>query len=802
VTDLVVACPVAGRPEPELEGLIGLFVNTVPVRGDLSGDPTVAELLARTHAGWLDAFGHADVPFSRIVEAVRPPRDLRRSPVAQVGFNLLNYPPERLRLPGVTVEDLSIEPPGSLLDLTLYVHESGPRPRIEVVYNRDLFDRSRIVALLNQYTALLDQADGPRRIGSLSLAAGGTLPDPAEVFSDATGPTVVDRFRQQAARAPGALAVEGWDEKLSYGQLDAESDAVAANLAANGVLRGTVVAVPAVRAARLAVAVLGVLKAGAVACLLDRSHPAPRLVGMLGRVAPIAWLAVDDAPLPPALTAYLRGAGLACRATTLDLAGGGVVPDGPALDDPAHVLFTSGSTGTANAVVAAHRPLAHFVDWYADTYRIGPGDRFTVASGVAHDPLLRDLIVPLAVGATACVPAPDVHRQPDELARWMRGERVTVAHLTPQLARLLAATGETVPELRLLATGGDVVRQADVAAFGALAPNAELVAFYGATETPQAAGWQSVAQAGPGRTQVPLGSGIADMQLLVRGTDGGPAGVGELGEIVVRGPHVALGYLGDPERTAARFAGSPGDPVRAYHTGDLGRYLPDGRVEFAGRRDGQVKVRGYRVELGEVTAVLERHALVRQAVVVAIDGPDGDTRLAAYVVPRDGTRSLAGDLHRHLNALLPPYAVPSAVVPVGRIPLSANGKVDLGALPRPETRASAFEAPRSHAEQAVARVWRDVLGTGPVGLDDNFFDLGGSSLYLVKVQRRLTAELQTPLTIIDLFRYPTVRGLAALLSAASAADTTSTTSTEPDPSAARVTRRTEMRRARRARRLV
>jgi acyl-coenzyme A synthetase/AMP-(fatty) acid ligase len=448
-------------------------------------------------------------------------------------------------------------------------------------------------------------------------------------------------------------------------------------------------------------------------------------------------------------------------------------------------------------VIAAHRPLAHFVDWYTETFRIGPGDRFAVASGVAHDPLLRDLVVPLCVGATACVPAPDVHRQPDELARWMRGEQVTIAHLTPQLARLLASTGETLPELRLLATGGDVLRQADVAALGALAPIAELVAFYGATETPQAAGWQSVRQAGPGRTQVPLGIGIAGTQLLVQGGHGGPAGVGELGEIVVRSPHVALGYLGDPERTAARFIARPGDPGRGYRTGDLGRYLPDGRVEFAGRRDSQVKVRGHRVELGEVTAVLERHTQVRQALVVALDGPDDDTRLVAYVVPRDGARPQADDLKRHLNALLPPYAVPAAVVPIGRIPLAPNGKVDLGALPRPQVRASAFTAPRNRAEQAVAQVWRDVLGTGPVGLDDNFFDLGGSSLHLVKVQRRLTAELQAPLTIIDLFRYPTVRGLAALLTPPTSDETSST---QPDASAERVTRRTERRRARRARR--
>lgn len=839
VDDVVVACPVAGRPEPELESLIGLFVNTVPIRGDLSGDPTVAQLLERTAAATLDAFENADVPFSLIVEAVRPPRDLSRPPIAQVGFNLLNYPPERLALPGVTSTPIPIEPPGSLLDLTLYVHEEGSDLRFEVVYNRDLFDRARIAALLDQYVHLIEQADGPARVASLSLAPPGmreVLPDPTAPLSAQTGPTVIERFRSHARRTPDHPAVEGADGKLSYAELDAASDAVAAYLADAGVPAGALVAVPAVRAVNLAVALLGVFKAGAVACLLDPTHPAPRLAKMLAAVAPSAWLAVDDAPLPAALTAQLRHGDLVCRATVPSILrqppgrpepspgvlsrASGVPGQPPATraaaagggpDDPAYVLFTSGTTGTPNAVVAAHRPLAHFTDWYTEQFRLGPGDRFAVTSGVAHDPVFRDLVVPLCVGATACVPDPETHRGPDRLLSWLRDQRVTVLHVTPQLARLLTEAADasgspgTLPDLRLVATGGDTLPAADATALAALAPRAEIVAFYGATETPQAMAWQRVGD-DPARPRVPLGRGIPDVQLLVLAGHGGLAGVGELGEIIVRTPHLALGYLGDDTLTAARFTAPPGTVAgdRRYRTGDLGRYLPDGRVEFAGRRDGQVKIRGHRVELAEVTAVLERHRQVRQALVVAADDPGGDRRLVAYVVPEAGARLNLEDLNRHLKAALPGYANPSAIVPIGRIPLGPTGKVDLAALPKPRERGVAgttFRPPRSGAEQAVAQAWRDVLGIATVGLDDNFFDLGGSSMHLVKVQRRLTAALRTSLPVVDLFRYPTVRTLAAHLSADQATRTPDTGGgPRRDSVAARVARRTDLRRASRTRR--
>ncbi|MBO4161485.1 non-ribosomal peptide synthetase [Micromonospora antibiotica] len=797
VDDLVVAAPMAGRPEPELERVVGLFVNTVPVRADLSATPNLDQLVTRVGEQLLAAMAHASVPFDLVVEAVRPPRTASRHPLVQVGINLLNQPPERLSMDGVEVTPIPLDPPGSLLDLTLYAREDGDELAFELVYNLDLFDHQRMRVLLGQYVQLLTQAvtEPGRRLVELSLRAAGhdagALPDPGRSLSGAGGPTVVTRVRAAARRTPDAIAVTGPDATMTYGQLERDSDRLADALSAAGVGHGDIVAVPAVRAARMAAALLGVLKSRAVVALLDAAHPPARLTAMLHAVTPAAWLTVDGATPPAALAGYLDSTGVrrVDVAATLQQASSRPRQDEPAddvradndtpsrpdpqPDDPAHILFTSGSTGTPRAVLAAHRSLAHFVDWYAGQFGLGPDDRFAVTSGVAHDPVLRDLLVPLCLGATVHVPPPQVHRAPDQLARWLGERKVTVLHSTPQLGRLLASSatgppgGEPIrlPALRLVATGGDVLLATDVTALATLAPQARVVALYGATETPQAMAWQAAAEAG-GRPRVPVGHGIDDVQLLIENAAGALAGVGELGEIVVRSPHVALGYVGDPALTADRFVEpTPGD--RRYRTGDLGRYLPDGRVEFAGRRDGQVKIRGYRVELAEVTAMLEAHPDVARAVATVTVGPGGEPELVGYAVAEQGHDVRVEELDGYVRAFLPPYAVPTAIQMIDGLPIGVNGKIDLTALPSPprrRLRVPAYRPPRSPVEQLIAAAWRDVLALPTVGLDDNFFDLGGSSLSLVTVQTRLQAGLQRALSVVDLYQYPTIRLFAAHLS--------------------------------------
>jgi amino acid adenylation domain-containing protein len=447
---------------------------------------------------------------------------------------------------------------------------------------------------------------------------------------------------------------------------------------------------------------------------------------------------------------------------------------GPAGDGLAYVAFTSGSTGRPRGILGSHAPLAHFMDWYEATLGLSSGDRFAMLSGLSHDPLLRDVFGPLWVGAELHVPEPDVHRTPSRLLRWLREREVTVLHLTPLLGRLLGQAAADLPDqspalprLRLACFGGDVLARADAGAFAGLAPGARLVNFYGATETPQAVSWLAVPpSAASGTAGVPIGPGIADTELLVLNR-GRRAGLGELGEIAVRTPYLAAGYLADPALTADRFVPDPwGGGGRIYLTGDLGRHRLDGTIEPAGRRDGQVKVRGHRVELGDVEAALRAHPRIAEAVVVAAADRSGADALVAYAVARE-ERLAVPELRMHLQARLPEHMLPAGYVHLDRLPVTPNGKLDRCRLPAWDGGAARTDVagvpPRDRVEEEIARAWREVLGLGEVGVEDNFFDLGGSSLAMIRVQSLLERRLDCRLSVVDLFRFPRIAALAAFV---------------------------------------
>ena len=443
------------------------------------------------------------------------------------------------------------------------------------------------------------------------------------------------------------------------------------------------------------------------------------------------------------------------------------IPVGP--DDVAYLAFTSGTTGAPKAIAGTHRPLSHFFRWYADELRMSPEDRFTLLSGLSHDPLLRDVFAPLTIGAALHIPEQERIGEPGYLARWFADSAVTVTHLTPAMGQVLAtgAEGTRLESLRLAAFGGDVLTGRDVARLRALAPRAAVLNFYGATETPQAVAFHRVAAEVEAGARIPVGRGIEGVQLLVVNEGGTQAGVGELGEVVVRTPYLARGYQNDAELTGERFRvnGATGDPRdRVYHTGDLGRYRADGTVEVAGRADRQVQVRGFRVEPGEVEAALEQHPAVRAAAVVPHRAADGSLALAAYVVA-DADAPLA-ELRPHVAARLPDAMIPAAIVRLDALPLTANGKLDVRALPDPEPAAeAAFVAPRTAAEQVVAEIWAEVLGMETVSVDANFFALGGHSLLATQVLSRVEQAFGAKLPVRALFEHPTVATLAATLEA-------------------------------------
>jgi amino acid adenylation domain-containing protein len=778
--DVVVGTQVAGRTHAGTEGMLGTFVNTLALRVSLAQNPTFRALLARVREATLAAYAHQEVPFERVVQALGVPRSLAHSPVFQVQLDYLKGDGGPPRLPdGLSAEPYSTGEPGARLDLTLYARESPGGLAITAVYAAGLFSPGRIAELVEQVAAVLRQAlaDPQARVGALSLrtdAAAAVLPDPARTIeAEAWTGAIHARVAKRAAESPGALAIQDSRERWTYAELDAAANRIAHRLVADGVRPGDTVAVWAHRSAPLVRALLAAWKAGAAFVSLDPAYPPARLAEYVRIARPSALLRIGAAGEVPPEVAQALGATVKSTVVLAAKgkdgvedrsAGAPTVDVGP--DDLAYVAFTSGTTGTPRAVAGTHRPLAHFFGWYGREMGVGAEDRFTLLAGLAHDPLLRDVFAPLSAGASIVIPDPVGLGTPGWLAEWMGRERITVSHLTPATMQLIAAGAEDValPALRLACFGGDLLRAADVRTLRSIAPGARAVNFYGATETPQAMGaWPVPDDLSAERETLPVGRGIDGVDLLIVNPAGQVAGIGEVGEIAIRTPYLSRGYLNDAELTAARFVANPwtGDAAdRMYLTGDLGRYRPDGTVEIAGRADAQMKVRGFRVEAGEVEAALRSHPSVREAAALAV-GAGEDRRLVACLVA-EGEPPRAVAIRGHLRKLLPDYMVPSSFVWVDALPLTPNGKVDRRALPDRDAPAPvAPVAPRTATEEVIAGIWAAVLGVERVGVEDDFFTLGGHSLGATQVLARVARLLEVEIPLRAMFETPTVAALAA-----------------------------------------
>ncbi|WP_420126162.1 amino acid adenylation domain-containing protein [Longimicrobium sp.] len=795
--DLVIGTQVAGRTHAVTEPLIGVFLNTLAIRADLSGAPGFRALLGRVREATLGAYAHQDVPFESVLDALRVPRSLGHSPVFQVMVNYQNFGTGASAPSGLERRPFAGAEPTSKVDMTLYASEDPERAALALVYSSELFEAPRMRELLAQVVAVLEQAvaEPDRSVAGMALRtphAAAILPDPSQPLDRTWRGSVPAIFARRAAERPDALAVADPRERWTYAELDAATARIARRLAQGGVRPGDTVAIWAHRSAAMVRAMLGVLRAGAAFVALDPAYPPARLAEYIRIAAPRGWLRVAAAGAVPAPVEEVISArdlvkidlGGKSQGPVDDVDGLGSLPaQAPDVeigaDSLAYLSFTSGTTGAPKAVMGRHGSLTHFTPWLADRFSLTASDRFSLLSGVAHDPLHRDVFTPLQLGASIVAPDPERVGAPGYLRRWMADADVTVAHLTPAMGQLLAGAPDSggdgagsMPGLRRAFFVGDVLVRGDVARLHRLAPHVTVVNYYGSTETQRAVSYHVVdPAAGAAKPIVPLGRGIPGVQLLVRGADGALAGIGELGEVWLRSPHVALGYRGDAELTAERFVPNPwtgeaGDGM--YRTGDLGRYGPDGEVEPAGRADQQVKVRGFRIELGEVEAALGTHPAVRDAIVMARGDADAK-RLVAWLTPT-GERPAAA-MRDHLRALLPDFMVPSAFVWLDALPLTPNGKVDRRALPDPEAHSTAERVPpRTVTERVVAEIWTEVLGVENVGVEDDFFVLGGHSLRATQVLARVSQRLEVELPLRVLFETPTVAGVAAAVEAAVAAD--------------------------------
>jgi len=787
--DIAVGSPIAGRNQSEIENLIGFFVNTLVMRTDMSGDPTFREVLGLVREVSLGAYAHQDVPFEKLLVELRAERDLSRSPLFQVFFNMVNVGESHVDLYGLKVEEMPTGGSGSKFDLTIYARERPDGIQLNLVYNPDLFEPGRMVEMLRQYEKLLSQiTENPNRsISSFPLLthrAEKVLPNPKEpLCSDWVG-AVQEQFSRQAQYLPEKIAILDSHDQWTYRELNARSNQLAHYLLESGIQREDIVAIYGHRSAAIAWALLGTLKAGAAFLILDPAYPAARLLDYVTDAKPRGLIQIEAAGAIPNELAEFIEKSIHCRITlprqkalmTEDplkkySSADSRIPLGP--DDLACISYTSGSTGEPKGILGRHGPLSHFLPWQADKFSLTSSDRFSVLSGLSHDPLQREIFTSLWIGATIYFPDPEIIGSPGQLAQWMAQKQITFAHLTPALGRLLTETaspGCRLSSLRHAFFVGDKLTWADVDSLRRLAPHVTCVNYYGSTETQRAVSYYEVPlepSAVSRKPVIPVGRGMPDVQLLILNKEKGLAGIGELGEIYMRSPHLARGYLNDEPLTNTRFLINPftqDGSDRLYKTGDLGRYLLDGNVEILWRSDGQIKIRGFRIEPAEIESLLIQHSKVRETVVTLHENSSGNQWLVGYVVPQESPAPSIHELRSFLKKKLPDYMVPPAFVFLNSLPLTPNGKVDYRALPDPQSQDvqvhREYVAPRDETERVLCRVWSEVLGIDGVRLDDDFFAIGGHSLLAAKLFTRLDEEFGRSLPLGILFSAPTVRALA------------------------------------------
>lgn len=784
--DLLVGSPIAGRTRAETENLIGCFLNILVLRGDLSGDPTFRELLARVREVALGAYAHQDLPFERLLGILETPRESSYSPVVQVLFILQNTPRSTWTLPRLNLRPLDFDTGSAKYDLTLEIVETDAGLRGSFQYDSYLFDAATIARMASHFQTLLAgiASDPDQHISLLPLLASGERNQVLDEWNATESPypietSLITLFEAQVERTPDAVAFTCRGEALTYSQLNTQANQLARYLRRLGVGSETLVGVCMERSFALVIALLGIFKAGGAYVPLDPEYPLDRIGYMLtdsrasvllGTKALLERFPPSDAHFVP-LDADEEQVAIAAESqANLD------DPTATKPDSLAYVLYTSGSTGQPKGVAVEHRQLLNRFAWMWGVYPFATEEVGCQKTSINFVDSLWEIFGPLVQGVRSVIIPDRVLKEPDELLEELAAERVTRLWVVPSFLRALLEAypdlAKRVPDLTFWAIGGEALTPELYALFHDRMPGCALVNIYGASEFFDATFFDCRTELANMST-VPIGRPLANMQAYILDTQRQPTPIGVPGDLYIGGVGLARGYLHQPEMTAERFIAHPfsADPhVRLYRTGDTARWRSDGYLEYLGRVDHQVKIRGFRIELGEIEATLARHPAVRQNVVIVREDRPSARQLVAYVVLRENIipAPTAQELRRYMEDYLPLHMTPVATVILPEFPLTPSGKVHRLALPAPvwihATESSAGTAPLNAVERELAQIWEEMLGVSPIISQDNFFDLGGHSLLAVRMFARLEAVFGVKLPLSVLFRAPTVEQLAAMIS--------------------------------------
>ena len=782
--DLIVGFPIANRNWADTAGVIGFFVNTLVLRADLSGNLTFTEHLARVREACVGAYANQDVPFERLVKELEPERDIARNPIFQTLFTFQSIPSMDFLPQSLRMEPVEVDSTTSKFDLTLSIVERDKQLFGSWEYSTDLFDASTIERLAGHFEVLID-----------SILRHPEHPISALLFfrdeerqrilvswneTEASYPKdcgIPELFAAQAQRTPDGIALEFGGESLAYRDLDCKSNRLARYLVDLGIEPEQLIAIYLERSFEMVVALLGILKAGAAYVPLDPSYPEERLRFMMedAQISVIVTQArvFENAPYsafkPTCTTVCMdRDHAVIQRQSSeaLDLK---IEPDSLAF-----VIYTSGSTGTPKGVCSPHRGVVNRLSWMWTAYPFRPNEKGCIKTSLNFVDSVWEIFGPLLQGVTSVIIPERIAQDPQLLVRTLAETRVSRIVLVPPMLRAMLDVAPVLqaqlPKLTFWSLSGERLSKPLLDRARASLPNSVILNLYGSTEV--AADVTFFDTRDNASSCVPIGRPISNTQIYILDSQLQPMPIGATGEIFVGGAALAHGYLNCPELTKEKFLSHPFSleaGTRLYRTGDLARYLPNGNIEYLGRRDGQVKIRGYRVELGEIESILNQHLAVRESVVVARDRElHGEKELVGYVVFNHGSQISLTELRSFLQAKLPDYMIPSFFVFLERFPLTPNGKIDRNALPstdgeRPQLDQGLVE-PRTEIEELIAQVWREVLQLDKIGVHDNFFELGGHSLLATRVVARLRRSFNLDIALRKLFELPTVAGLAQHIS--------------------------------------